>query len=189
MHDPCNGHLIKTLIILGLIVLIPIALVSPSTSGELNVVQRGGAVDASERLVLRWEVTLIASATCQPTPPDSLGPFYKPDAPVRSTVGKGYFLRGVVRSSQDCSPITEARAEFWLTGPDGRYDDRNRATLFSDESGRYQFESNFPPHYAGRPSHIHIRVSVPGYRTLATQHYPVKGEAEGSFDLVLMPSQ
>ena len=39
----------------------------------------------------------------------------------------------------------------------------------------------------GRPSHIHIRVSAEGYRTLVTQHYPQKGIAEGHFDLVLIP--
>src|SRR5512143_2589901 len=40
-----------------------------------------------------------------PTESDMLGPFYKPDAPVRSSVGKGYVLSGVVRSSKDCAPV------------------------------------------------------------------------------------
>ncbi|NIQ38148.1 MAG: intradiol ring-cleavage dioxygenase [Proteobacteria bacterium] len=188
MDAPHNSQT-RSSIILGVIVLILIAPLTPLASGGLTVAQTAGAVDISQNAPLRWKGTPIASATCQPTPPDSLGPFYKPNAPVRSSVGKGYLLRGVVRSSPDCSPIAGARVEFWLTGPDGRYYDEHRATLFSDESGRYQFESNFPPHYAGRPSHIHIRVSAPGYRTLATQHYPVKGETEKSFDLVLIPGQ
>ena len=36
---------------------------------------------------------------CEPTPADYLGPFYKADAPVRSRVGKGYQLTGLVISS------------------------------------------------------------------------------------------
>lgn len=125
--------------------------------------------------------------TCEPTRPDMLGPFYTPDAPERSSVGKGYVLTGVVRSSRDCSPIEGALIEFWLTGPDGQYDDEHRATLISEEKGRYRFESNYPPAYFGRPSHIHIRVSAKGFKTLVTQHYPEKGAKEAVFDLILIP--
>ena len=127
--------------------------------------------------------------TCAPTQPDALGPFYKPDAPVRATVGKGYELKGTVRSSQDCSTLSGAKIEFWLAGTDGRYDDNHRATVFSGKTGTYRFESNFPPPYAGRPSHIHIRVTAKGFRTLVTQHYPVAGTPAGEFDLVLVPLQ
>ena len=124
---------------------------------------------------------------CEPTPVDYLGPFYKAGAPVRSRVGKGYQLTGHVMSSADCTPIVEAMIELWLTGPDGSYDDDHRATIFSNDSGKYQFESNFPPGYSGRPPHIHIRVSANGFKTLATQHYPESGQKVGEFDLVLVP--
>lgn len=123
---------------------------------------------------------------CEPTPADYLGPFYKAGAPVRSRVGKGYQLTGHVRSSADCTPLAEAVIEVWLTGPDGSYDDDHRATIFSNDSGQYQFESNFPPGYSGRPPHIHIRVSANGFRTLVTQHYPEAGQQTGEFDLVLI---
>ncbi len=125
--------------------------------------------------------------SCKPTRPDMLGPFYVPNAPERTSVGKGHILSGVVRSSTDCSHIAGTRIEFWLVGPHGRYDYDHRATLFSDKMGAYKFESNFPPSYAGRPSHIHIKVTVKGYRTLITQYYPAKGQTEGKFDLVLIP--
>ncbi len=124
---------------------------------------------------------------CEPTPADYLGPFYKAGAPVRSRVGKGYQLTGLVISSADCTPIANAVIELWLTGPDGSYDDDHRATIFSNDSGQYQFESNFPPGYSGRPPHIHIRVSANGYRILATQHYPEAGHEAGEFNLVLVP--
>ncbi len=126
---------------------------------------------------------------CEPTREDHLGPFYEPNAPVRSSVGQGYLLSGAVRSAADCSAIAAARIEFWLTGPDGHYDDAHRATVLADSSGGYRFESNFPRAYSGRPPHIHIRVSAPGFRTLVTQHYPEQGQTGGSFELVLVPAR
>ena len=126
---------------------------------------------------------------CPPTNPDMLGPFYKPGAPEKSRVGKGYMLSGVVKSSADCHSIKGARIEFWLAGPEGEYADNYRATVRSDQDGAYRFESNFPPSYSGRPPHIHIKVSAEGFRTLVTQHYPARGGTTGTFDLVLMPQK
>ena len=130
-----------------------------------------------------------ASTKCRPTPSDYLGPFYKSGAPVRASVGKGYELGGIVRSSNNCAPIANAKIELWLTNSEGVYDDDHRATIYSDDSGGYYFESNFPPGYSGRPSHIHIRISASGFKTLATQHYPVTGSNKAVFDIVLIPSR
>lgn len=124
---------------------------------------------------------------CQPTEPDAMGPFYKPGAPERASVGQGYVLSGVVKSTT-CNPIAGAQLEFWLAAPDGNCDDDHRASLFSDDSGRYRFESNFPPKYSFRPPHIHMRISAPGYKTLVTQHYPQEGQSHGTFDLILEPT-
>lgn len=128
-----------------------------------------------------------APLKCTPTPADSLGPFYVPDAPVRAKVGEGYVLSGTVRSAVDCGAINGAKIEFWLAGPSGSYDDDHRATLFADGSGNYRFESNFPPVYGSRPPHIHLRVSATGFSTLVTQHYLEAGTSGASFDLVLVP--
>ncbi len=125
---------------------------------------------------------------CKPTAPDALGPFYQPGAPERARVGQGYRLSGVVRSAADCAPIPGARLEFWLAGPDGNYDDAHRATVLSGAEGAYRFESNFPPQYASRPPHIHLKVSAPGFKTLVSQHYPVAGDTQGTMDLVLIPA-
>jgi protocatechuate 3,4-dioxygenase beta subunit len=130
---------------------------------------------------------ISASEECKPTPQDSLGPFYKAGAPVRTGVGKGYVLSGITKSSKDCSALDGARIEFWLAGPDGKYSDEYRATVFSDRSGAYRFESHFPPPYSGRPSHIHIRVTKDRFGLLVTQHYPVKGQTQATLDLVLAP--
>jgi protocatechuate 3,4-dioxygenase beta subunit len=96
-------------------------------------------------------------------------------------------MQGVVRSEEGCAPIAGAQIEFWMAGPDGQYTDDYRATLLVGEDGAYRFESNFPPPYSGRPPHIHVRVSVEGYQTLITQHYPQKGVTSAGLDLVLVP--
>jgi len=133
--------------------------------------------------------TSACGEICKPTEPDALGPFYQPNAPVRSSVGKGYVLSGMIKSAKDCSAIEQAMIEFWLAGPDGEYADKYRATLFSGKSGAYHFESPVPPPYYGRPPHIHIRVTAKGYQTLVTQHYPSKGKTEALFDLILVPAR
>jgi len=130
----------------------------------------------------------LAAPACPPTKEDLLGPFYERNAPVRSSVGKGHVLRGTVRSSVDCSPLSGARVELWLAGPNG-YDDDHRATVVADAAGRYAFESEFPGPFERRPAHIHVRVAHSGYRTLVTQHYPTRGQAEATFDLVLRPAR
>lgn len=128
-----------------------------------------------------------ASLGCAPTAGDALGPFYRPGAPVRASVGRGYVLSGRVLAAPVCRPVPGARLEFWLAGPDGRYGDDYRATVLTDASGAYRFESHFPPAYAGRPPHLHVRASAPGYRVLVTQHYPRPGATGARFDLVLEP--
>lgn len=127
------------------------------------------------------------AAVCVPTPWDEIGPFYRPNAPVRNSIGKGYLLSGTVRSSADCSAIPNARIEVWQTGPSGKYDDAHRATILADKQGRYRLETYPPPGYARRPSHIHILVDVKGFEGLVTQHYPKPGAKQATFDLVLVP--
>jgi protocatechuate 3,4-dioxygenase beta subunit len=128
-------------------------------------------------------------ANCEPTRPDMLGPFYEPGAPVRTSVGSGYVLSGAVLAADDCEPVRDARIEFWLANRRGEYDDAHRATVFAGERGRYRFESNVPVSYGGRPPHIHVRVTAPGFEELITQHYPKPGQQEAKFDLVLVPGR
>ena len=126
------------------------------------------------------------SADCKPTQPDMLGPFYEPGAPVRTSVGSGYVLSGAVLAARECEPIPNAHIEFWLANPMGDYDDAHRATVFAGQKGEYRLESNVPVSYGGRPPHIHVRVTAPGFEELVTQHYPQRGQRKANFDLVLL---
>jgi protocatechuate 3,4-dioxygenase beta subunit len=122
---------------------------------------------------------------CVPTPRDEIGPFYHPNAPLRSRIGSGYLLEGTIRSAATCRPIPGARVEFWQAGPDGQYSDAYRATVITDSRGRYRLETSFPPPYARRPAHIHILVDMRGYAGLITQHYPKPGTYQATFDLTM----
>ena len=126
--------------------------------------------------------TLIATAlrSCKPTLDDGLSPSYEPDAPERNVVGKGHVLTGVVRSSRDCQPIANAKLEFWPEEEGLGHPASSRATFFTDANGNYRFACN-------PPEHIHMRISAPGYRTIAVNSYHPNGSAEGVFDIVLVP--
>jgi protocatechuate 3,4-dioxygenase beta subunit len=126
---------------------------------------------------------------CLPTSPDADGPFYRPNAPERNQIGSGYLLMGQVKSASDCAPISGARIEVWMAGPDGVYGDDWRATLFAKKDGRYYILSHFPGNYGNRPPHIHLIVNAIGFEELITQHYMVPGQGESLFDLVLIPVQ
>jgi len=117
---------------------------------------------------------------CTPTFDDGLSPSYRSDSPVRSIVGHGHVLTGTVRSGRDCAPIANAQLELWPEYPGLGHVDDARATVFTDSDGRYRFECDLP-------EHIHMRVSAPGYITIAQNSYHPEGQAQGTFDVVLAP--
>lgn len=124
--------------------------------------------------------TAAVRVRCTPTLDDGLSPSYQPNAPARDSVGTGHVLTGVVRSSADCAPIANAMLEFWPEYEDEGHPDDARATLYTTQDGSYRFECN-------PPGHIHMRISAPGYRTLAQNSYHPGGAAQGTFDIVLAP--
>ena len=73
-------------------------------------------------------LTLTVPPTCTPTRAD-VPANYKADAPVRNKIGAGgYVIEGIVMRI-DCTPVPEARIEFWHVNADGNYDDDHRATF------------------------------------------------------------
>jgi len=132
-----------------------------------------------------WENFSYGQSSCQPTASDIEGPYYVPGAPERSKIGSGLIIRGTVRSSEDCSPLTDARIEWWQVNPEGIYDDAHRATLYAGQGSTYTLETHAPVSYFRRPAHVHVKVFVPGHKTLTTQIYPKVDESEIRFDFVL----
>ncbi len=95
-------------------------------------------------------------------------------------------VTGTVRSAGACTPVANARVEWWQAGPDGRYADAYRGHLLAGNDGAFRFETHVPPPYLGRPSHIHLKVFAAGHRPLTTQLYPRPGQPEVTFDLILI---
>ena len=171
-------------------------------------------------------VPALARGACMATRPDALGPFFVPNAPAQSDLcaaaGENERLTVTGRiAGVNCQPLAGAQVEIWQADTRGEYsqvsrerkDDPRcllRATLKSGTDGRYSFRSVLAGEYPGRPSHIHYRVSLSGYRTLVTQLYfnpergvdatriakLTRGAASGDkpadyqavFDITLMPA-
>ncbi|WP_421826620.1 catechol 1,2-dioxygenase [Larkinella sp.] len=121
------------------------------------------------------------------TTSDILGPFYRPDAPLRNNLlikgapGMEVRLTGTVKHKDCTTPNQGAKVELWHCGADGKYDNasdefRYRATALCDDKGKYAFTKILPvPYDVGngmiRPAHFHLLVSAPGYQSLVTQLY------------------
>ncbi len=127
-----------------------------------------------------------AVAECTATDGMNLDANYKPEAPMRSSVGNGYVLTGTVRASGDCQPIPGATVELWLAGPSG-YVQALTGTVVTDKAGHYRFQSPFPSPSTGRPPHIHMRIAADGFLPIQTECFPRQGSVTGVFDIVLEP--
>jgi protocatechuate 3,4-dioxygenase beta subunit len=118
----------------------------------------------------------------KPTPPNTLGPFYKRLAPMKSVLrepgdrGMPLSLTGQVFNTRG-EVVPDATIEIWQTNNQGYYDldgYRYRGKLQVDRSGAYSFESVIPGHYPDKSricQHVHYVVAAPGHKTLVTQLY------------------
>jgi protocatechuate 3,4-dioxygenase beta subunit len=116
-----------------------------------------------------------------PTPPDILGPFYKPgayvlqdgklaDAPALRVEGRVTDVEG--------TPLP-ANLDVWQANEKGEYDNAGftlRGVVLCDAAGNYAFETVRPGHYQisdteYRCPHIHVKVTAPGCKELVTQLY------------------
>jgi protocatechuate 3,4-dioxygenase beta subunit len=135
------------------------------------------------------------------TPPQTAGPFFKPESPERQkvfetgvTVGVKLVLAGRVLST-DCRPVRRALLDFWQADGDGKYDNEGfalRGHQFTDGNGHYGLGTVVPGLYPGRTRHIHVRVQPPGGSLLTTQLYlpsEPANEADSLFDERLLVSE
>ncbi len=117
---------------------------------------------------------------------DILGPFYRPNAPIRSDLtcegleGNIITLKGQILGDDCTTPIENAQIEIWHCDTKGVYDNsspdfRQRGRLMTDAEGNYTFKTILPGKYLNgqlyRPSHIHFRVTAEGKREIVSQIY------------------
>jgi protocatechuate 3,4-dioxygenase beta subunit len=120
------------------------------------------------------------------TTSDILGPFYRPNSPVRTNLvtndisGEKIELIGTVRQADCKTPQRRAKVELWHCSKDGVYDNtsnefRHRGTTYTDDNGKYFFNTILPPPYdAGgfmRPAHFHLMITAEGHQSFVTQLY------------------
>ena len=121
------------------------------------------------------------------TTTDILGPYYRPNSPVRSNLvvkgepGDAIELSGVVNHKDCKTPYKNARVELWHCSSKGVYDNASeafnyRGTTYTDDKGHYTFNTILPvPYDIGegkfRPAHFHIMITAEGYQPLVTQLY------------------
>ena len=134
-------------------------------------------------------------AALEPTPAQTEGPYYPTRRPAESDadltrVGNGPVAIGQVLQLKgrvvdvDGAPIEAAQVEIWQTDHQGIYmhpgdrqtAKRDMAFQFygetrTDAGGAFAFRTILPAAYAGRPRHIHAKVTPPGGTTLTTQFY------------------
>jgi protocatechuate 3,4-dioxygenase beta subunit len=118
----------------------------------------------------------------KPTPPNTLGPYYKRLAPATEALrtpgdpGLPLSLSGQVLDTRG-DVLLDATIEIWQADHFGYYDIdgyRYRGKLSVDSTGQYQAETVLPGHYPDHSrvcQHIHYLVTAPGHKTLATQLY------------------
>lgn len=126
------------------------------------------------------------------TTTDILGPFYRPESPVRSNLiipgdsGLIVELSGTIKHNDCITPYKNAKIELWHCDSEGVYDNesdafRYRATYYCNEKGEYSFNTILPvPYDAGggnfRPAHFHMMITAEGYQSLVTQLYFIGDE-------------
>jgi catechol 1,2-dioxygenase len=134
-----------------------------------------------------------------PTAEDIEGPFYRPNAPLRSVLaephdGEPLIVTGSVHDTWS-QPVAGALIDVWQasSGPDAAatYDNdsdryRFRGRLRTDDEGRFRVDTVLPGRYFDvdrlRPRHIHFKVSHDDHHALTTQLY-FQGDHAAAHDL------
>lgn len=132
------------------------------------------------------------SGQLTPTPSDVQGPYYRPNAPVRTDLfgaseegTRVEYRTQVVDTSGN--PIPGAMVDVWTADAKGVYDMesteyRGRARQTADGEGRTSFAAVRPGNYdlgvdpgtgerLFRPAHVHVKVSAPGFQPVLSQLY------------------
>lgn len=126
--------------------------------------------------------------TCPQSTEDAYGqgPFYTANAPTilnnqladGNEPGMRIIISGQVYNLECSEVIPNTEIDIWHANDEGEYDNTGynlRGTTLTNSQGFYIFESIKPGLYLNgssyRPSHIHFRITPPGFNTLITQLY------------------
>lgn len=141
---------------------------------------------------------------CNPSTEDAYGqgPFYTSNAPFiidnelanQSESGDRIIISGRVFNLQCSQVIPNTEIDIWHANNLGQYDNIGfnlRGKVLTNSQGFYIFESVKPGFYLNgsnyRPSHIHFKITPPGFDTLITQLY-FQGDPYISSDLAASAS-
>ena len=131
---------------------------------------------------------LKANGACNETTEDAYGqgPFYTSNAPSLtngqlaslSEMGTRIIISGRVLNLDCSQAIPNTEIDIWHANDAGSYDNNGynlRGKVFSNNQGYYIFETIRPGLYLNgstyRPSHIHFKITPPGFNPLITQLY------------------
>src|SRR5215203_5952561 len=136
---------------------------------------------------IQWNTDHFVGDT--PTTTDILGPFYRPNAPLRINInpaaysGKPFHLSGTVFKEDGKTPFRNCLVEIWQCDENKVYDNTSdlynyRGAQKTNNKGSYHFITTRPVPYPTddkgelyRPAHIHMRISGEGQQDLVTQVY------------------
>lgn len=142
---------------------------------------------------------LVPTPSCtdgdEPTPAQTEGPYFTPSTPQKQDftgdgVGGDPLLIGGLVVDTACRPVPGAIIELWHADAQGAYDNetyRYRGHSFSDDQGRWWFDTIVPGLYPGRTRHYHLKVQRRGGSTLTTQLY-FPGEPQNERDRIFDPA-
>jgi len=129
-----------------------------------------------------------SGVTCHQSTEDAYGqgPFYTSNAPIISNnqladvneAGIKIIISGQVYNLECSEVIPNTEIDIWHANDAGEYDNTGynlRGKTITNSQGFYVFESIKPGFYLNgsifRPSHIHFKITPPGFSTLITQLY------------------
>jgi len=134
----------------------------------------------------------------KPTLSRDLGPFYRSGAPFRAKLtppfepGTVLVVTGRIWSFETKKPLASATLDLWQVDNQtrdysaGGGDFKNRARLFTDENGYFEFETVHPVPYSPsanfwRSPHIHFIAVAAGHKRLVSEMF-FKGDRKQDVD-------
>ena len=134
----------------------------------------------------------------KPTVAGDLGPFYRTGAPFRAKLtppfepGTVLVVTGRIWSFETKKPLPNATLDLWQVDNQtrdysaGGGDFKNRARLFADENGYFEFETVHPVPYSPsanfwRSPHIHFIAQAAGHKRLVSEMF-FKGDGKQDVD-------